>query len=274
MNFLQLTTPRRIAQALALSASLLLAGPAPATILTFDQARTSGTVVPTFGGATVPLDYGDAVRGAAMTVPGGQFLYGEAGEGYTPNVDVEMTSGAASPVGAGVSLWETGYGDLDNVLIANNFSDFLALRLVADPGYRVGLFGFDLAGWPNTDYLIDAVRLFGPAGTLLFSLLDVAIEGDFAGPRRTSFDFAEGLFATELLLQIDFGNLAGGRHDNIGLDNLRFGQTNPLPPTSPDPDPQQVSEPGTLALLGATLLAGLLLRRRPRRLSAAAPRSR
>jgi hypothetical protein len=51
------------------------------------------------------------------------------------------------------------------------------------------------------------------------------------------------LSAPELLLRLDLSNLAAGVQDNIGLDNLRFGQT-----------PPRVAEPGA----GAMLLAGLV----------------
>lgn len=260
---------RSTARAAALGAALAAAAPASSTILTFDQVRGASAgnpVIPTFGGATVPLDYGDRVVGSPMNVPGGQFTYGQAGEGFTPNVSVEIFSGAASPAGAGVTLWEAGYGDLSNVLLANNASNFLAVRLTADPGHRVGLFGFDLAGWPNSDYLIRGVSVIGDAG-LLFSQLDVLVEGDLAGPRHTSFLFADGLFGSELLLTIDFSNLGGGQHDNIGLDNLRFGQDPPPagPPDGGGPVTPALPEPGTLSLAAAALLGTRLLRRRAKR---------
>lgn len=239
-------------------AALAISSPAAATILTFDQIRAGGSVVPTISGGSVPADYGDRVGAAVMNVPGGQFTYGEAGEGFTPNVTAEFFSGAASPAGPGVSLWQDAYGDLVNVLFANNFSNFLAVRLTADPGYSAGLFGFDLAGWPNADYVINGVRVLGD-GVLLFAQSNVLVEGDRNGLRHTAFDFAGGLFASELLLQIDFGNLAGGQHDNIGLDNLRFGQD---PQPAPGGDPGALPEPGTLSLLGITLLGGWLARRR------------
>lgn len=245
--------------------SLVFCAPAAATILTFDQARSAAAgnpVEPTVSGRNVPLDYGDRVGAGVMDVPGGQFTYGEAGEGYTPNVTTEFVSGAASPVGPGVSLWQDGYGDLVNVLFANTASDFLLVRLTADPGYQVGLFGFDLAGWPNADYLIDSISVFGDAA-LLFSQTDVLVEGDFSGPRHSAFSFAGGLFAGELLLRIDFSNLAGAQHDNIGLDNLRFAQT---PPSTPapggDPPSPAVPEPGSLSLWGVALFGAWLARRR------------
>lgn len=254
---------RPLALAMGLLASIA-ATPAAATILTFDQVRSAaagGPIIPTVSGQDLPPDYGDRVAAGVMDVPGGQFSYGETGEGYTPNVSITFFSGAASPVGPGTSLWRDGYGDLTNVLIANNASSFLAVRLSADPGVQVGLFGFDLAGWPNADYVISGISVSGAAG-LLYSLADVRVEGDFDGPRHTAFAIDGGLFADELLLTIAFGNLGAGQHDNIGLDNLRFGQTPP-----PDPAPgggggtSEVPEPGTLPLLALAALGAWRARR-------------
>jgi len=246
----------------SLAAILASALPASATVLTFDQIRDSSSgnpVIPTISAGSVPGDYGDRVNAAVMDVPGGQFTYGEAGEGFTSNVVTQFFSGAATTASPGVSLWQDRYGDLTNVLYANNFSNFLAVRLTADPSYSVGLFGFDLAGWPNADYVINGVRVVGDS-SILFSQTNVLVEGNATGPRHTAFDFGGGLFASELLLQIDFGNLAGSIQDNIGLDNLRFGQ-NPPPPPNGDPGPAQVPEPGTLALLGVSLLGGWITRK-------------
>jgi hypothetical protein len=241
--------------------SLAVGTPAAATILTFDQVRSAAAgnpVVPTVSGRDVPLDYGDRVTAGVMDVPGGQFTYGEAGEGFTPNVTIEFFSGAASSIGPGVSLWQDRYGDLVNVLFANNASDFLAVRLTADPGYQVGLFGFDMAGWPNADFLIGGISVIGGAA-VLFSQTDVRVEGDFSGPRHSVFAFADGLFAAELLLRIDFSNLADAQHDNIGLDNLRFAQNPPWTPGPGDvPPTPAVPEPGTLSLLGVALLGAWL----------------
>jgi PEP-CTERM motif-containing protein len=203
---------------------------AQGSILLFDQTRLSGVVVPTFGGADLPQDYGDRVLGASQTVPGGLFTYGEAGEGFTPNVLVDyFVASTAGPTGVG--LWDDSYGDLTNVLFGNQNSIALNIRLTADPGYSVQLYHFDLAGWPNADHTIGAVRVL--AGTLtLFSQSAVLVEGDFAGPRHTSFDFATPLSGGELRIEIDYSNLPGNQQDNVGIDNIHFGQ---FPPGVPEP---------------------------------------
>lgn len=215
-----------------LSAGLLLAacfaaGGSQATILTFDQSRnaTGTTVVPTAAGSAVQADYGDNVTGSPMDVSGGQFTYGNGGEGYTPNVVADFFAATD------VSLWTIQYGDLSNVLLARAplsgaVAGSLNVRLTADPGFRVALYHFDLAGWANTDYTINAVNILGDGG-LLFNRSGVLVEGDFSGPRHTAFDFSVPLSATELLIEIDFSNIAAAMQDNIGMDNIRFGQQPP-----------------------------------------------
>lgn len=223
-----------------------LAGESRATVLTFDQSRDAATqsiVVPTSAGARVQQDYGDRVTGSSMDVPGGQFTYGNEGEGFTLNVVVDYFTGSD------VRLWTTQYGDLNNVVFARAplagapDPDMLNIRLTADPGFMAELYHFDLAGWANADYVINSVSVFSDAATL-FSQSDVAVEGNFVGPRHSSFDFISPLSAAELLIQIDFSNLAGGMQDNIGIDNIRFGQF---------PRPSVIPMPGGLWLLGLGL---------------------
>ncbi len=150
-----------------------------ATILEFDQMRALGAVVPIVSGNDVPQDYGDRVAGTFQAVPGGTFTYGEAGEGFTPNVVVEYVS--SGPAGGNdVSLWQDSYGDLMNVVFGNQSSNTLNVRLTSDAGFNVLLHGFDLGGWPNTDYTINAVRVLD-GGSELFSQSDVRVEGDSTG---------------------------------------------------------------------------------------------
>ncbi len=73
-----------------------------ATILEFDQIRIAdGSVVPTISGNDVEQDYGDRVHSSPMNVPGGQFTYGNGGEGFTPNVVVDYFAGSAHPQQSG-----------------------------------------------------------------------------------------------------------------------------------------------------------------------------
>lgn len=258
--------PRRHSFRMALPLLLLAgwyAGEGRATILTFDQSRnaTGSSVVPTAAGSSVQQDYGDNVTGASMAVDGGLFTYGDGGEGYTPNVAVEYFAATA------VSLWTIQYGDLDNVLLARAplsgaVAGSLNVRLTADPGFLVALYHFDLAGWPNADYTINGVNILGDGG-VLFSQSNVLVAGALNGPRHTAFDFSSPLAAAELLIEIDFSNLAASSQDNIGMDNIRFGQ---------QPPALVVPVPAGGALFGAGLAVLLACRRtvRPGRLPPAA----
>ena len=54
--------------------------------------------------------------------------------------------------------------------------------------------------------------------------MPAGVQGTGPGDRHTSLGFAGGLLGSELLIRIDYSNLALSRRGNIGLDNLRFGQ--------------------------------------------------
>lgn len=244
------TPARRVGLTGLLGGLLLIASPAPATILTFDQQRDAATgslVGPTTSGGVLPADYGDRVSGPSMVVPGGLFSYGEAGEGFTPNVTLELFSSGATATDPAVRLWEAGYGDLVNVVFSEGpgtaGSPILNVLFTADPGFVVDLHGFELAAFGNAALTIAAVEIRADAATL-FSETNVVVAGAASVPGRTTFAFATPYSAAELLLRIDLSNLAPGIQDNVGLDSIRFGQT-----------PPPIPEPGTAALL----LAGLAL---------------
>lgn len=231
-------------------------GPAGATILLFDQARdSSGMVVATSSLAnTLPADYGDDVTGATMAVPGGDFTYGDGGEGFTPDVTVDIftATGIADPR---ARLGTTGYGNLVNVVFGEGpgvgGSPTLSVLFTAAFGYVVDLYGFELAGWPGADYTIAAVEVFAGA-TTLFSATNVLVEGNATGPQHTTFAFGPPLSGAELLLRLDLSNLASGVQDNVGIDSIRFGQT----------PPRVVPEPAAALPLATLVLAAARRRRR------------
>ncbi len=231
--------------ALTLSPALGLA-----TVLTFDETRnsTGQLVVPVAAGSEVAFDYGDNVTGSPMKVPGGQYTYGNEGEGFTPNVDVDFFTDS----GSSVNIWTVQYGDLDNVILAHvplsgvDSPQLLNISLTADSGYQVQLWHFDMAGWPMSDYTINSVSVLGNSGSL-FAQSQVLIEGDANGPGHTAFDFASPLTAQQLTIQVEFSNMAGSIRDNIGIDNIRFGQAPPA--VVPLPASMMLFSSGLLALL-------------------------
>ena len=222
---------------------------ADATILLFGQERNSRGVVPASAGSVLPDDYGDNVAGLVMAVPGGSFNYGNGGEGFTPDVTVDIFTSTATSTDPGGRLWPGDYGDLVDVVFGHGpgigGSPMLSVRLQAAPGFVVDLYGFDLAGWNRSDYTIAGVEILAGAVSL-YADSDVLVEGNATGPGHTSLAFATPLSAQELLIQLDLSNLASSLQDNIGIDSIRFGQT-----------PPPVPEPGTalLVLCGLAITA-------------------
>lgn len=226
---------------------------AHATILTFDESRNGDQVESTGSGSQLGSDYGDNVTGASMAVLGGVYTYGEGGEGFTPDISIDIRSSLDSPTDPGIRLWQQGYGELRNVVFAEGpgtaGAPLIFVRLTAAPGFVVDLYDFDLAHFGAAATTIAGFSVLDGA-TTLFSAVNVVVAGSSSTPGRTTLSFPTPLSAVELLLRIDVSNLSPGTQDNIGLDNLRFGQT----------PPRIVPEPGT-ALLTAIGLAGLSGRR-------------
>jgi hypothetical protein len=222
-----------------------------ATILTFDQDLPND---PTNDFAPVPQVYGDSVPGS----PQGGFTYGNGGEGFTPHV------ATAYGPGGNVRMWTAGYGDLTNVIYQQDDTPTgrtLDLTLTAAPGYDVRLYSFDMAGFGFTDRSINAVQVLDGASNTLFTCTSCFIDGT-AG--HTAFSFSTPLTSQVLRIHFDASNLGSGS-DNIGLDNVRFGE-----------QAAAVPEPASLVLVGAGfgLAAARLGRRRRRERSPAGLRRR
>ena len=211
----------------------LWASVAGATILTFDVA----------GGVTdfavINQSYGDNV---SSSPDGAGHSYGVGAEGFTPNVAVAYGSAGEDP-----SLWTTGYGDLTNV----HFNDLdgdttFTVRFTADAGFVVRLLDFDIASFLSGGQSIAGLEVRnGATNAILFSLGSTFITG------ATHLQIAPDVAANDLILEIDLTGL-GGASDDIGIDNVRFGQ-----------ESVEASEAGTLALMGGALsVVGWAARRR------------
>jgi hypothetical protein len=222
----------------------MLATSAQGTVLTFDIDVTRPDADLAFDPS-----YGDRVTSLLQGVA----AYSLGSEGFTPNVTVSYTDGQGR---SNYVRAARGYGDLVNVIYNNSRISRAQVQFDADPGYAVVLYGFDLAGAPNTDYIIPSLSVAGSAGTL-FSQSNFLVRGASGTPRHTSFDFANGLRGGETLtISLEFaGRAAFG--SGIGFDNVRFGQT----PLAPPPPPEAgVPEPATWAMLimGFAGMGGLL----------------
>jgi hypothetical protein len=222
------------------AAALLLAStPVGATILTFDVA----------GGVTnfqnVPQDYGDNVAAS----PQAGHSYGVGAEGFTPNVVVDYGSPDEDP-----ALWTTGYGDLTNVHFNDADGDTsFTIGFIADTGFEVQLFDLDIASFAGGGRTIQGLLVRDGDGNTLHSQGSTFI----TGATHLAIDLAGPLQASALELVIDLTGL-GTFSDDIGVDNIRFGQVAVQPP------PAAVSEPASFAILAIGLL-GVGLRRRKSR---------
>lgn len=237
----------------------LLVVPAYATKLTFDVRTGAGSQVS--DNSSIVQNYGDRVTAVSMV--DGTLTYGYGSDlGFTPNVlasygPASVTSTntvTACPFNLTdtcVYLWSTGFGNLTNVIAqaadtANNGYGQIIVTLTADAGFLVRLASFDLAGWLNTNRTVGSVTVRDVvANTTVFSLANVVASGATSTPVNVG-----NLTARVFEITINSSNLANGNGQNVGLDNLIFGQVSEVP------------EPSTVALMGGALaLAGLLRRR-------------
>ena len=193
-----------------------------ATVLTFDVDP------PVTNFENINQDYGDGVTSTTMP---GNLQYGENGEGFTPDINVDYGPGGADP-----ALWSTGYGDLSNILFKDTDGfDYLHVTLTAAPGYLVELHSWDMSAYTSafsSDPTIDSVRVLDSEGAELLLLNNQSI----SRTGHTSFDYSVSPFIDDqLVLEFNAGNL-GGVSDDIALDNITFAQ-------------RAVPEPGAVLLL-------------------------
>ncbi|MEM7754073.1 MAG: hypothetical protein AAF297_00385 [Planctomycetota bacterium] len=207
-------------------------GLASATVLTFDPMPGNGVALNNA--------YGDRVVSAMQD----GFSYGLM---FGPTPNIEVSYGSAS--GGSLLHWGPSYGDLENIVYGPAGGQEVRVAMSADDGWLVELHGFDVAGWPNADYTINEVRV-EVDGQVAFSESDAFIRGataDGEGKVHTSYDFGRAIVGSEVTIVLDVANIGAGSQDNIGIDNIAFGQV--------------VPGPGVIAVLGA---AGFAAGRRRR----------
>ncbi len=190
-----------------------------ATLLTFDQDP------PITDFETLDESYGDRVTSTTMP---GNYLYGEMGEGFTPNVVIDY----GPDPGADPRLWSTGYGDLSNVLFENNDAfGILRLTFTADTGFVVRLHSWDIIAYTTSfasDPTIDYVRVLDSDGTELYREDSKSI----SRTTHTTFDFSATPFTDDVLVLEYSSNNLTGQTDSIASDNFRFSQAAAVPEAS------------------------------------------
>lgn len=207
---------------LALAAGLLCAAaqPASATVLTFD-----------FGGAnftTVPQVYGDRVGGQPQPP---QFSYGAAG-GLTPNVTVTYY-----PTLKLADNPNLRYGDFQKSLFrtADNTGNIMEIDLIADPGYLVCLYSFEMAAQYNVatmfgeDLPAKSIKVLDANNVPLYQAIYNAdpltvIPGTLP-LRHNLYDFGGTPICLPMVRIVVDLNQIMNKVEKISIDNITFGQS-------------------------------------------------
>lgn len=165
--------------------------------------------------------YGDRVTSETV----GTALY-ESDQGWTPNVITEpreVDRFNYTPGGL-LYMWLGGgsYGDMYPGIFANDVGE---MRFIADPGYKVLLYEFNLGGWPSTDQDMAYCRALDAAGNVLWDS-GATTESPLiaAGQGRTTFTFNPPLESEVIRFHWGYGS-------SIGTKYITFGQS-PSAPTS------------------------------------------
>lgn len=165
-------------------------------------------------GLQLDQNYGDRVTSTSQN----GFSYGQTTSGFTPNVEVSYND---------LFHWDGSYGDLSDVVYSAE--QLTNISFVADAGFEVLLYGFDLAGWPNATYVIPSITVRDGNGSTLYFESDVVVNGDAQGTGHSSIFFGVPLRAAELHLEIDSSPFFASL---VGIDNVRFAQTVSVPEPS------------------------------------------
>ena len=186
---------------------VLAYGTASATILTFDAGVGNYELM--------PQDYGDNVTGTNM----GAYSYGEAGEGFTPNVTVEYIG-----VGDGLHYWHNSYGDLIGVLENEDDGErWTIVHFEAETAHQVTLHSLDMGIYGTGLIPIDSMTITNESGAVLFQRNNMAIDGSTSS--HTNINFGAGT-GQSLTLILDLQTAAAtGDNDSIGLDNMIISES-------------------------------------------------
>jgi len=235
--------------AVALGVFLVSAPDAYATVLTFDGCGSSATtaILLTCNGGSINPNYGDRVSGTNSDA--GAFsltdrTYGQAGEGFTPNV---LTTISSSAVG-----WSTGYGLLTNVIFTSQPTGILTVNFAADAGFFVRILSFDLGAFFPTGQ--SPQQYFG-VNVSITNQGNVELFNQTVNPETTTLNFNPNatsdiggsltLTLNNSQLEFDAGLQIFDR-ESVAIDNIRFDQGSNFVP-----EPSSVG----LTALGAGLIA-------------------
>ncbi|VGO22030.1 InlB B-repeat-containing protein [Pontiella sulfatireligans] len=190
-----------------ISILIMLAALAQATVLTFDAGVGNYELM--------PQDYGDNVTSTNM----GAYSYGEAGEGFTPNVTVEYIG-----VGDGLHYWHNSYGDLVSVLENEDDGErWTIVHFEAETAHQVTLHGLDIGIYGTGIIPIDSMTITNESGAVLFQQNNMAIDGSTSGHTNINFGAITGQSLT-LILDLQTA-AATSDNDTIGLDNIIFSES-------------------------------------------------
>jgi uncharacterized protein (DUF2141 family) len=176
------------------------------TVLTFDNAATQWANY-----TPLPQTYGDRVTAATQN----GFKYGTAG-GTTPNVLAGYGTAGTKPETA--ATWNTGYGNLTNVIFPNPNGTKFQMTLTADTGFKAALGSFDMAAYGAASYTINNVKVTDGSGKVLFNQNSVVIKGSTS---HTHFTMSSTVAAPKLIISYDSTNSGGF---DVGMDNVQFSQ--------------------------------------------------
>jgi len=134
----------------------------------------------------------------------------------TPNIGVTYSTvdAAGTELTPSISFWTTAYGDLENVAFPASNGFLANITFTPDPGYKVNLISFELAGWPNADQPDQTVRILDGSRNVVLDYSPF----DITGTGHNSF--GPNLWSSGPLT-IEFGPSWNSGIDNIGFRQLK-----------------------------------------------------